>query len=145
VRKRGLHDGPARRRWTPGSLPRFAGFFRLAADLTATVRSDGLYYVGDKLGLIGGAAPCLTEDGLFLASLDLCNLRVGGSSARRLKPDLLRAGLRYDARRPLVSCRERKRVDLPYGDLGADDTAGPNSTGRPAVGSHHEFIGNATP
>ncbi|MFO0892752.1 MAG: class I SAM-dependent methyltransferase [Isosphaeraceae bacterium] len=104
----------------------------------------GLHYVGDKLGLIARAASWLTDDGLFVASLDLHNLKVGGdSSARRLASDLRRAGLRYDTRRRLVSCRGRRQVSLPYRYLGADDTAGPNYTGQPAVGSHYEVIGDA--
>lgn len=108
-----------------------------AFDLITCVH--GLHYVGDKLGLIARAASWLTEDGLFVASLDLHNLKIGSETpARRLASDLRRAGLRYDTRHRLVSCRGRKRVNLPYRYLGADDTAGPNYTGQPTVGSHYE-------
>jgi SAM-dependent methyltransferase len=111
-----------------------------AFDLITCVH--GLHYVGDKLGLIALAATWLTEDGLFVASLDLHNLKVGdGATPRRIGSDLRRAGLRYDARRRLVSCRGRKQVSLPYRYLGADDTAGPNYTWQPAVDSHYEVIG----
>jgi SAM-dependent methyltransferase len=111
-----------------------------AFDLITCVH--GLHYVGDKLGLIARAATWLTQDGLFVASLDLHNLKLGVSSAaRRFASDLRRAGLRYDARRRLISRRGRKLVDLSYRYLGADDTAGPNYTGQPAVDSHYEVVG----
>ena len=47
------------------------------------------------------------------------------------------AGLGYDLRKRLVVCRGRKAMDLPYRYLGADDQAGPNSTGQPAVDSYY--------
>jgi predicted TPR repeat methyltransferase len=37
----------------------------------------GLHYVGDKLGLITRATSWLAKDGLFVASLDVHNLKVG--------------------------------------------------------------------
>ncbi|WP_165247984.1 class I SAM-dependent methyltransferase [Paludisphaera soli] len=99
----------------------------------------GLHYVGDKLGLIARAASWLAEDGLFVASLDLQNLKIadGGSTVRRLATDLRRAGLEYDRKRRLVACRGRRDVDLPYRYVGADDRAGPNYTGQPAVDSYY--------
>jgi SAM-dependent methyltransferase len=112
-----------------------------AFDLITCVH--GLHYVGDKLGLIARAASWLTEDGLFVASLDLHNLKVSDASfARHLASDLRRAGLSYDARRRLVSGRGRQQVSLPYRYLGADDRAGPNYTGQPAVNSHYEVVGD---
>jgi SAM-dependent methyltransferase len=136
---------------TPPDLSRL----RLAEASLSTWRPDrafdlitcvhGLHYVGDKLGLIARAASWLTEDGLFVASLDLHNLKLGdGTSARRFASDLRRAGLLYDARRRLVSCRGRKSVNLPYRYLGADDTAGPNYTGQAAVDSHYEVVEEAS-
>lgn len=47
----------------------------------------------------------------------------------------LTGGNGYDARRRLVSCRGRASVDVPWVYLGADDRAGPNYTGQPAVTS----------
>lgn len=100
----------------------------------------GLHYVGDKLELIARAASWLTEEGLFVASLDLHNLKFadGKSAGRRIAADLRRAGLEYDRKRKLVICRGRKVVDLPSRYLGADDRAGPNYTGQPAVDSYYE-------
>jgi len=99
----------------------------------------GLHYVGDKLGLIARAASWLTDDGRFAASLELANLRLAGGVAanREHARALRRAGLEYDARRKLVARRGRAEVSLPYRYLGADDRAGPHSTGQPAVNSHY--------
>ncbi len=100
----------------------------------------GLHYVGDKLRLVARAASWPTEYGLFVAGLDLHNLKFadGRPSGRRMITDLRRAGLEYDRRRRLVTCRGRRIVDLPYRYIGADDRAGPNYTGQPAVDSYYE-------
>jgi nucleoside-diphosphate-sugar epimerase len=58
---------------------------------------------------------------------------------RHITSDLRRAGLEYDRRKRLLVCR--KVVNLPYRYLGADDPAGPNYTGQPAVDSHDESLG----
>jgi SAM-dependent methyltransferase len=101
----------------------------------------GLHYVGDKLDLIARAGSWLAEDGLFVASLDLHNLKFAdGRPAGRRVADLRRAGLEYDRRRRLVACRGRRLVELPYRYLGADDRAGPNYTGQPAVDSYYESL-----
>jgi SAM-dependent methyltransferase len=105
----------------------------------------GLHYVGDKLGLITRAASWLDGAGLFVGSLDLHNLKIGGEAqpARRLAADLRRAGLDYDHSRRLVACRGRQKLRLPYRYLGADDQAGPNCTRQPAVDSYYEVVGEA--
>lgn len=99
----------------------------------------GLHYIGDKLGLIARAASWLVEDGLFVANLDLGNIRIADEmTGRKLLPGLRRAGLVYEGRKRLVICRGHRVLDLPFRYLGADDRAGPNSTGQPAVNSHYE-------
>ncbi len=102
----------------------------------------GLHYVGDKLGLITRAASWLVEDGLFVANLDLHNLKFveGKPAGRRIAGDLRRSGLEYDRRRRRVICGGRKIVDLPYRYMGADDRAGPSYTGQPAVDSYYEAV-----
>ena len=102
----------------------------------------GLHYVGDKLGLVARAASWLVEDGLFVANLDLHNLKFddGELAGRRVVLDLRRSGLEYDRRRRRVICRGRKVVDVPYRYLGADDRTGPNYTGQPAVDSYYERV-----
>ena len=99
----------------------------------------GLHYVGDKLGLAARAASWLNAGGLFAANLDLANLKVAGDpSGRTLRADLRRAGLDYRPRKRRLVARGRLAADLPYRYLGADDQAGPNFTGQPAVNSHYE-------
>jgi SAM-dependent methyltransferase len=99
----------------------------------------GLHYVGDKLRLIRQAASWLTPEGLFLAHLDPGNLkdREGGAVGRRIMQDLRRHGLDYDPRRHLIRCKGRRIMELAYEYLGADDSAGPNYTGQPAVDSYY--------
>ena len=130
---------------------------RLVQDSLSTWRSDrtfdlitcvhGLHYLGDKLGLIARAVSWLVEDGLFVANLDLHNLKIshGYAPARRVASELRRAGLEHDRRRRLVTCLGRREVNLPYRYLGADDQAGPNYTRQPAVDSYYEIIGEAGP
>jgi hypothetical protein len=105
----------------------------------------GLHYIGDKLGLIVRAASWLVDDGLFVANLDLHNLKLSdeSQSVRRVAADLRRNGLEYDRRKRLLICRGRKEVSLPYRYLGADDQAGPNYTGQPAVDSYYEVVKEA--
>jgi SAM-dependent methyltransferase len=102
----------------------------------------GLHYVGDKLGLVARAATWLAEDGLFVANLDLHNLKLadGQPAGRRVAADLRRSGLEYDRRRRRIVCRGRKVVDLPYVYVGAGDRTGPNYTGQPAVDSYYEVV-----
>jgi SAM-dependent methyltransferase len=99
----------------------------------------GLHYVGDKLGLISRATSWLVEDSQFVANLDLDNLRIAdnANAGRKLASKLRRAGLEVDSRRGRISCRGGKDLELPFRYLGADDTAGPNYTGQPAVNSHY--------
>ena len=82
----------------------------------------------------------MAENGLFVANLDLANVKLtdGSPAGRRVAGDLRRAGLDYDRRRRLVTCRGRRVDRLPYRYLGADDRAGPNATGQPAVDSYYE-------
>ena len=97
----------------------------------------GLHYVGDKLGAIARAVSLLTNEGLFVGHLDLGNLRHQSirSFGRRAVRHLRDAGIDYDTRRRLVRCSGRRLVDIPWQYLGADDEAGPNFTGQPAVNS----------
>jgi SAM-dependent methyltransferase len=115
------------REWTP----------QIEYDLITCVH--GLHYVGDKLGLIARAASWLKSDGLFIAHLDLDNVKLvtgrwfAGSLGRRFR----QAGLVYDRRHLLISCRGKRAVEFPYMYEGADDSAGPNFTGQPAVDSYY--------
>lgn len=99
----------------------------------------GLHYIGDKLGLIARAVSWLKADGLFLGHLDFDNLKLanrqwfGGQLGKYVK----RVGLEYHRGRRLLSCRGKHTIDLPWTFAGADETAGPNFTGQPAVDSYY--------
>jgi SAM-dependent methyltransferase len=88
----------------------------------------GLHYVGD------------TEAGLFIANLDLTNVKLADRSAagRRVTYQLRRAGLEHDRRRRLVICRGQRSIELPFRYIGADDRSGLNYTRQPAVNSYYE-------
>jgi SAM-dependent methyltransferase len=113
--------------WAPGR----------AFDLITCVH--GMHYVGDKLALLARAASWLTPTGQLVADLDLASIRLadGRPAGRRLASLLRAAGFRYDSRRRRISCAGRLDVCLPYRYLGADDRAGPNYTGQPAVHSYY--------
>jgi SAM-dependent methyltransferase len=100
----------------------------------------GLHYLGDKLDALSRAVAWLAEDGFFLAHLDPASLRLrDGDTERPAGPEVLRSlrrqGLTYDPRKHLLSASGRLTLSLPFRYLGADDTAGPNYTGQPAVAS----------
>jgi SAM-dependent methyltransferase len=101
----------------------------------------GLHYVGDKLALIQRAASSLTPDGVFLAHLDLDNLKdaEGRPAGRHVMKDLRQHGFDYNSRRHLLICDQPRFFDLNYEYLGADDSAGPNYTGQPAVDSYYRL------
>jgi len=97
----------------------------------------GLHYVGDKLGLIRKASSWLRDSGSFLAHLDLANLRLEPRrpAGRRVMQAFRKVGVHYDSRRRVLRVESGQRLEFGLDYLGADDTAGPNSTGQPAVNS----------
>ncbi|GIJ44284.1 methyltransferase [Virgisporangium aliadipatigenens] len=111
-----------------------------AFDLVTCVH--GLHYVGDKLGLLARVAAWLAPAGRFVADLDLSSVRLldGRPAGRPLTAALRAAGFAYDARRRRLTRTGPATVQLPYGYLGADDRAGPNYTGQPAVHSYYREL-----
>lgn len=97
----------------------------------------GLHYVGDKLGLIQRALRWLNPNGRFVANLDHDNLKLESNDDSRLINHLRREGLAYSSRKKLLQSNDIRRIQLPFQYLGADDQAGPNYTGQPAVNSHY--------
>jgi len=95
----------------------------------------GLHYVGDKLGLIARAISWLAPYGRFAANLDRDNLQLENEKNVRLIDELRKNGLSYSALRKLVEADGIRNIQLPFQYLGADDNAGPNYTGQPAVNS----------
>lgn len=102
----------------------------------------GLHYIGDKLDLIARAVSWLADDGLFAANLDLHNCKfVDGRLASRILASKFRGtGMRYQNRKKLITCEGRRDCRLPFHFVGADDEAGPNYTGQPAVDSYYEDV-----
>jgi len=103
----------------------------------------GLHYIGDKLGALARAASWLTDDGLLVADLDLESIRLPDTGAdagrHRLAKELRGNGLIYNARHHRITCRGHRDIVLPLDYIGADDQAGPNYTGQPAVNSHYRW------
>lgn len=99
----------------------------------------GLHYVGDKLGVITRAVSWLRPDGRFVANFDAASVRQadGTPMGRRLTSALRATGIDYDSRRRRLSCSGARTAGLPFDYLGADDLAGPNYTGQPAVTSFY--------
>ncbi len=114
-------------RWEPGET----------FDLVTCVH--GLHYVGDKLGLLRRALTWLRPQGVFLANLDLANVRLeGGRPAARLVGASFRAGgLKWRPKARVLRSDGPRRLDTGLEFLGADDRAGPNYTGQPAVNSYY--------
>jgi SAM-dependent methyltransferase len=100
----------------------------------------GLHYIGDKLRLVSRARSWLTETGRFVANLDMANLKLPGrrSSSRLFASELRAAGFHYSFRQKLLQADGGRELALPFRYLGADDQAGPNYTGQPAVDSYYE-------
>ncbi|WP_205717994.1 class I SAM-dependent methyltransferase [Actinomadura soli] len=100
----------------------------------------GLHYVGDKLEVLSRIASWLTSDGLFIANFDTRSVRRadGTPTGRRLTAQLRSQGFAYDSARRRISRRGCAQIRFPYRYLGADDQAGPNYTGQPAVDSFYE-------
>lgn len=131
------------------SEPELSSLQLIRASLTQwqpTLRFDlvtcvhGLHYLGDKLGLIVRTASWLTDNGQFVANLDLNNIKFadGRSTSRTVAKELRKSGIEYDSRRKLVHCSCRVEAQLPFRYCGADDQAGPNYTKQPAVDSYCE-------
>ncbi|MEV6826670.1 class I SAM-dependent methyltransferase [Amycolatopsis sp. NPDC051102] len=99
----------------------------------------GLHYVGDKLGALLRAASWLSDDGVFVANFDITGVQAPGG-ARRVLRALREAGFTYDSRAHRIRRDGPFAGTLPFRYLGADDRAGPNYTGQPAVRSHYSAL-----
>lgn len=98
----------------------------------------GLHYLGDKLGVIAKAIAALAPDGLFIANLDLQNIRIDGQPGDRYLKKLFKThAIAYDAKRRLIKKKGSAQLHADLDYLGADDSFGPNYTGQDAVLSHY--------
>ena len=101
----------------------------------------GLHYLGDKLSVIQKAASWLKSGGLFLANLDLKNLKLTANknSQRIFSGYLRKQGFEFNNKKHLLTLRGKRVFDLPFEYLGADEQAGPNYTGQSAVNSCYKI------
>jgi SAM-dependent methyltransferase len=102
----------------------------------------GLHYVGDKLAAIEQASRWLTPNGKFVANFDVDGVRDerGKPLGQPLRAAIRREGLALDRRWRRVSLDGQAPVHFGFEYLGADDAAGPNYTGQPAVHSYYRPI-----
>lgn len=115
--------------------------FKPAQELDLITCVHGLHYIGDKLSVIQKAARSLKRDGIFLANLELKNLKLGEKqNSIRIFSDFLRKqGFTVDHRKHFLTLKGKRTFDSRFEYLGADVQAGPNYTGQPAVDSYYKF------
>ncbi len=79
----------------------------------------------------------LMPAGRFCGNIDLASITTvdGEPVDREILRHLKAAGITYDVRRRLLSCTGPRDIAFPLTFVGADDEAGPNYTGQPAVDS----------
>lgn len=100
-----------------------------------------LHYVGDKLAAIRKAAGWLEPDGRFSANLDVRNLKFinGKASGSAFAGFLSKQRFTVERRRNLIALDGGRDLRVPFEYVGADDAAGPNYTGPPAVDSYYRI------
>ncbi|MFT7642957.1 MAG: SAM-dependent methyltransferase [Pirellulaceae bacterium] len=100
----------------------------------------GLHYVGDKLGLLQRAVSWLSPGGVLMVNIDTDSLRLadGEPFGRRAVRLFHQLGFDYNRRLHLLTYTGGDQIDFGYEYLGADDNAGPNYTGQPAVNSIYQ-------
>jgi trans-aconitate methyltransferase len=106
-------------------------------DLITSVH--GLHYIGDKLKVLSRILERLSEQGLFIANLDLNNIHFqNGDAGTYLKNTFKQYNVEYNSRTRLLSCKGPRYIDFKVTYKGANDAAGPNYTGQDAVCSVYE-------
>jgi SAM-dependent methyltransferase len=101
----------------------------------------GLHYIGDKLSVIQKAVSRLKKDGVFLANLELKNLKFveNQNSNKAFSEFLKKLGFIIDNRKHLLRLNGKRNFDIPFEYLGADVQAGPNYTGQSAIDSYYKL------
>lgn len=100
----------------------------------------GLHYVGDKLSAIQKAVNQLKPEGIFIANIDLDTLknRTNDSWKKYLLEIFNEANIQYRLKKKIISCKGPRVFKHALIYQGANDQAGPNYTGQPAVDSIYE-------
>jgi len=100
----------------------------------------GLHYVGDKLKALMKALQAISDNGILMANLDLNNIKIEGDQKETYLKKLFKEnGIRYNARRKLVTCEGPRDIHINLTYIGADDKAGPNYTGQAVVDSYYSI------
>lgn len=103
----------------------------------------GLHYIGDRLQAIQKACDALTEEGIFIANLDLRNIKVAeNDTGTYLKKKLREYNIQYNARQKVITCKGRRQIEWGLQYMGANDKAGPNYTGQEAVDAYYSIRGD---
>lgn len=101
----------------------------------------GLHYIGNKLELIQKSICALKEGGIFIANLDLENIKsISGESLKKDLKQLFRKNkVDYDSRKRIIKCLGKREFEMRFNYLGANDKAGKNYTGQEVVDSYYEM------
>jgi 2-polyprenyl-3-methyl-5-hydroxy-6-metoxy-1,4-benzoquinol methylase len=101
----------------------------------------GLHYIGDKLKVLKTIFGSLNPGGIFMANLDLANIKIADCNTEKYLKDLFRVNsIAYKARSKTIACKGPVKIDFGVCYEGATDKAGPNYTGQEAVNSFYTFI-----
>ncbi|MBI3218796.1 MAG: methyltransferase domain-containing protein [Bacteroidetes bacterium] len=100
----------------------------------------GLHYLGDKLKVLEQCTQAITEDGLFIANLDLRNFNLQGEDTEAyLKKTFKQLGFLYNAKSKILKRTGYGEVKFDFTYLGASDEHGPNYTGQDSVTSYYSI------
>lgn len=106
-------------------------------DLITSVH--GIHYIGDKLKVLSAIFERLSEQGLFIANLDLNNFHfLNGDAGTYLKNIFKQNNVQYNSRTRLITCEGWRQINFNVTYKGANDEVGPNYTGQDSVCSVYE-------
>lgn len=101
----------------------------------------GIHYIGDKLKVLSTIFSLLSEQGIFIANLDLNNIHFLNDDAQKyLKSIFTQNDIQYNSRTRLITCKGPRQINFNVTYKGANDEAGPNYTGQDAVCSVYEVL-----
>jgi hypothetical protein len=100
----------------------------------------GIHYIGDKLDVLQKAFLALSDEAIFIANFDIRSVVTSAEGTNYIKNVFKQNKIEYNSRKKLLMGKGQKKLvfDLEY--EGADDKAGPNYTGQPAVNSHYRIL-----
>ncbi|MCU0437464.1 MAG: class I SAM-dependent methyltransferase [Raineya sp.] len=100
----------------------------------------GLHYIGDKLKAIEKACSLLSDNGLFIANLDLNDIVIKSNSSNDILASLLKKNnFEYHSRKKLLIKNGNATINFSISYLGADDNHGKNYTGQESVKSYYSL------